>query len=202
MLGFKKKLLVKLNRESIDFITENDSFVFKFTLDSVSHSEILDYTLLEKSLGAFLTQNKLRTYKCVLILSEELLYYSSFDLDSSDLDVKIESFLDDIPFNREQIYYKVYYNSKKAIVVASNKSFYGSFLKIFHTFGISFLSVIPILFLENSSNINSVFEKSYLKTHKFDSLPSKNKKKYLIFGLIILFVLFMLGYFYIEIYTA
>ncbi|HXK52878.1 MAG TPA: hypothetical protein PLF29_02745, partial [bacterium] len=173
----KKKIFIYLLRNKLAFSSENGEIKsLVFSEEAVKNEELVDAEKFKSEINKFLSDNNLHNLQGPLIVGEECSF--SKTLTGDNLEKQIEEFINEVPFEKNKISYKVY-NQNENIIIAINNNLCTQIQKELELYNIAITSVVPDMLLpKNKAPLLKILKKSSeLKKLSIQRVPEKSKER-------------------------
>ncbi len=174
-MAFSKKSVgvIYLERNSLYFYGANIANIIKFEFppQAVRDLDVVNKDLLSKQIGLFIDTNKIHPSRVMIILSPNIVFEKVFPLmEENKLEIEIQKYLDNIPF--ENVITKKYVVDKTTKIIVVNKLLYEIVKNAFEQKSFMVEAIAPFSSLKINPQAKNNFsaETAKLIINKFDSL--------------------------------
>ena len=206
--------IIYLNKNGFALFDDKTKGVFQFNFKSevAKDLEVISIDQLKLQIKSFVESNKITPSGLIMVISQSMLFEKDFALlPKEQLEIEIQKFLDNIPF--EHVSSKTFQYEKGYRVVAANSHFFESIKNAFEALGFIVVTVMPSVAFGNiaeSLNLETIKiilnkfvalkQYNFLPTSQNDSIEArddktnneKNKQKNLIaIGIFVLLIVIL-----------
>ncbi|GEM_PF-6497025 len=163
MLSHKSNSLLYITRTGFSFFSKDfqNGLVLNVSDEIIKDLEIISKVKLREQIELFLTQNKIQPTKAVVVLSDDILFSKFVTVDLVQQEKEIRDFLDEVPFDYEDLVCKLKKDSEKVSVVATNSDLYLTIKNILESKDWCIEMVVPdVGEIPNSTNWQDILTKA------------------------------------------
>lgn len=164
--------VIFLKNNSLEFFQKEGAKVAKldFPPNTFQNQDIVNPESLEKSVTDFITENKIKTQKALLLMSDDLIFQKTLPItDTENDEFEINKFFGEIPFEPPSIARKVIRKKNKFILIAVNKNIFYLVKDVLENNRVEIAGVFPfsVLGVDAVTGLTPPIIKRILSDYKF-----------------------------------
>lgn len=152
-LGTRQSAILFLDRDRFDLYVNGMDHVFSFPFSetTINSMDVVNTSILETQIGAFVEQNNIRLANIMIILSPNLIFEKDIEVaEVEKRDIEMEKFQETVPF--ERLYTLSFPLLQGTRILAVNKALCDSIKNSFEKLGFLVDSIVPYVALGPDAN--------------------------------------------------